>query len=53
MTVVCLLKEVDIEALNKRGRTALYLATKRRHSAVTRLLVESGADQTSINAKRI
>jgi ankyrin repeat protein len=37
-----LLKEADIETLNKRGRTALYLATKREHSAVTRLLVENG-----------
>jgi ankyrin repeat protein len=48
--IALLLKEADIEALNKRGRTALYLATKREHSAVTRLLVEDGTDPTGINA---
>src|SRR5271168_2125252 len=41
VTVVgLLLKEADIEALNKRGRTTLYLAIKRRHSAVAQLLVD-------------
>jgi ankyrin repeat protein len=47
-----LLKEADIEALSKRGRTALYSATKRRSPAVARLLVENGTDPTSINANR-